>query len=352
MPEISFPVDGGTGRGYLAVPAGSAGPEGPGGAAEPGPWPGVVVIHEAFGLNDDIRAKADQFAARGYLALAPDLYDGRPWLRCVRGAFRQLRAGSGPAFTRAGGGARLPGRPGTTAPGGPASSGSAWAAAFALLCAPSGGFAAAAVNYGEVPRDAESALRGACPIVGSYGARDPMGTKHPERLRARAHRPGDPARREGVPGFGAPLHDRGVGRGRGAGQVRPDGLSGVGRGGRVAAHLRVLRRASRRVTGRRTTSEYRPFWPRQRCGVHHYGLMTRPLIGITSEMAAAGWDDRVREAVLLPASYAWALQQAGCVPVLLPPAAARRRGPRGPARRGGVLRRRRHRRPAPRRAAA
>jgi len=48
--------------------------------------------------------------------------------------------------------------------------------------------------------------------------------------------------------------------------------------------------------------------------------MTRPLIGITSEMAAAGWDDRVREAILLPASYAWALQQAGCVPVLLPPA--------------------------------
>lgn len=50
------------------------------------------------------------------------------------------------------------------------------------------------------------------------------------------------------------------------------------------------------------------------------GAMTRPLIGITSEMAAAGWGDRVREAVLLPASYAWALQRAGCVPVLLPPA--------------------------------
>ncbi len=48
--------------------------------------------------------------------------------------------------------------------------------------------------------------------------------------------------------------------------------------------------------------------------------MTRPLIGITSEMAAAGWGDRVREAVLLPASYAWALERAGCVPVLLPSA--------------------------------
>jgi carboxymethylenebutenolidase len=181
MPEISFPVDGGTGRGYLAVPAGSAGPEGAGGAAKPGPWPGVVVIHEAFGLNDDIRAKADQFAARGYLALAPDLYDGRPWLRCVLGAFRQLRAGSGPAFTalEAARGflaaqADCTGKVGVI--------GFCMGGAFALLCAPSGSFAAASANYGEVPQDAESALRGACPIVGSYGARDPMGTKHPERL--------------------------------------------------------------------------------------------------------------------------------------------------------------------------
>jgi dienelactone hydrolase len=60
MPDISYPMVGGSGRGYLAVPsAGSAGP---------GPWPGVVVIHEAFGLNADIRQKADQLAARGYLA--------------------------------------------------------------------------------------------------------------------------------------------------------------------------------------------------------------------------------------------------------------------------------------------
>jgi len=48
--------------------------------------------------------------------------------------------------------------------------------------------------------------------------------------------------------------------------------------------------------------------------------MTRPLIGITSEMAAAGWGDRVREAVLLPASYVRAVERSGCVPVLLPAA--------------------------------
>src|SRR5580693_9217308 len=57
-------------------------------------------------------------------------------------------------------------------------------------------------------------------------------------------------------------------------------------------------------------------WPRQQTAVDHHGLMTRPLIGITSEMAAAGWGDRVREAVLLPASYARAVERSGCVPVL------------------------------------
>lgn len=57
-------------------------------------------------------------------------------------------------------------------------------------------------------------------------------------------------------------------------------------------------------------------WP---CAI--MGPMTRPLIGITSEMTAARWGDWVREAVLLPASYACALQRAGCVPVLLPPTA-------------------------------
>jgi putative glutamine amidotransferase len=48
--------------------------------------------------------------------------------------------------------------------------------------------------------------------------------------------------------------------------------------------------------------------------------MKRPLIGITSEMTAAGWGDRVREAVLLPASYALAVERSGCAPILLPSA--------------------------------
>ncbi len=170
MPDISYPVAGGTAPGYLAIPS-----------AGQGPWPGVVVIHEAFGLNDDIRKKADQFAARGYLALAPDLNDGKFWVRCVRSALGHLRAQSGPAFAVLEA-ARdfLAARADSTGRTGVI--GFCMGGGFALLCAPRPGFSAASVNYGEVPKDAEDALAGACPIVGSYGGRDPMGTGHPERL--------------------------------------------------------------------------------------------------------------------------------------------------------------------------
>jgi len=55
--------DGGKTRGYLAT-AGSG-------------KPGIVVIQEWWGLNDQICGVADRFARAGYNALAPDLYKGR-----------------------------------------------------------------------------------------------------------------------------------------------------------------------------------------------------------------------------------------------------------------------------------
>jgi len=168
MPDVA--VSGTTA--YLAVPA-----------SAPAPWPGVVVIHEAFGLNADTRGHADRLAALGYLALAPDLNEGKPWLRCIRSMVRQARAGSGPAFEILdacrgwlSGRADCTGRTGVI--------GFCLGGGFALLCAPRGEYAAAAVNYGEVPGDAESMLAGSCPVIGNYGGRDLMGTAHPERLDA------------------------------------------------------------------------------------------------------------------------------------------------------------------------
>src|SRR3954447_11722732 len=63
-----------------------------------GPWPGVVVLHELFGLNDDIREHASRIAAAGYVAIAPDLFRGRGARRCLIASFRALRAGRGRPF--------------------------------------------------------------------------------------------------------------------------------------------------------------------------------------------------------------------------------------------------------------
>ena len=52
-------------RGYLARPVGAR-----------DPLPGILVIHEWWGLNDNVRAMARRLAGEGYAALAVDLYGG------------------------------------------------------------------------------------------------------------------------------------------------------------------------------------------------------------------------------------------------------------------------------------
>jgi carboxymethylenebutenolidase len=162
MPEVGIPGAASATelRAHLAAP--------PVGEA---PWPGVVVVHEVFGLNDDIRDQADRLAAAGYLAVAPDLFTAGGRVRCLRSTFGALLRGDGPAFgdleaTRG----WLAGRPDCTGRVGVV--GFCMGGGFALLAA-TRGFDAAAPNYGLVPREAEEVLRGACPVVGSYGRRDP-----------------------------------------------------------------------------------------------------------------------------------------------------------------------------------
>jgi carboxymethylenebutenolidase len=43
----------------------------------PDPGPAVIVIHEIFGLSDWVRSVADSLAARGFVAIAPDLLSRR-----------------------------------------------------------------------------------------------------------------------------------------------------------------------------------------------------------------------------------------------------------------------------------
>jgi carboxymethylenebutenolidase len=148
----------GTTAAYLAVPA------------TPGPWPGVVVIHEAFGLNDDTRQQADRLAAAGYLALAPDLYSAGGARRCLRATFRSLTSGEGASYGDIEAARSwLAGQSGCTGRVGVI--GFCMGGGFALMTA-ARGFDAAAPNYGPLPRDPAEVLRGACPVVASYGARD------------------------------------------------------------------------------------------------------------------------------------------------------------------------------------
>src|ERR1043165_1338875 len=49
----------------------------------PGLFPGLVVIHEIFGLNDNIRTIATRFAEQGYAALAVDMFSNRNRTICM-----------------------------------------------------------------------------------------------------------------------------------------------------------------------------------------------------------------------------------------------------------------------------
>ena len=145
--------------------------------AEGGPevFPGVVVVHDIFGMTPDLRRQADWLAANGYIALAPDFWHGKSWVRCIQSAFRQVMAGSGPVFEEIDAAAAwLAGLGACTGKIGVV--GFCMGGGFALLCAPRPAYSAVSVNYAPVPKDATELLKGACPVIASYAGKDP-GTK-------------------------------------------------------------------------------------------------------------------------------------------------------------------------------
>jgi carboxymethylenebutenolidase len=140
----------------------------------PGPCPALVVIHEAYGLNDDMRDITRRFASEGYVALAVDLFSGRSQLMCMfrlfagtlrnsldNGGIRDLRA----ALDWLG---RQPGV--DTARLGAVGYCIGGALAIALACADKR-VKAIAPYYGMNPRPLEAVAR-ACPVVGSYPEHD------------------------------------------------------------------------------------------------------------------------------------------------------------------------------------
>jgi carboxymethylenebutenolidase len=148
--------------GYLAQPAGD------------GPFPAVVIIHEIFGLNDNIKNIARRFADQGYIALAVDLFGDRNRMVCMfrfmsgvllnslgHGGIRDLKAALSFLAARPGVDSARLGAVGYCMGG---SFAVAWACADDRL-------KVIAPYYGMNPRPFEAVAR-VCPVVGSYPEQD------------------------------------------------------------------------------------------------------------------------------------------------------------------------------------
>jgi carboxymethylenebutenolidase len=165
-------------RGYLVKPKGD------------GPWPGVVMVHEAFGMDDVMLRQAERLADAGNLTLAVDLFSAGGVRRCLISTFRALFKGEGRPFADIET-ARLWVTEQEDCTGKVGVIGFCMGGAFALATANSG-FDASSANYGQPPKDLDAALAGACPIVGSYAGRDRMLRDAPAKLEAALTKAGIP----------------------------------------------------------------------------------------------------------------------------------------------------------------
>jgi carboxymethylenebutenolidase len=154
MTDVSIAAERGDMPAYVATPAGV------------GPWPGVVVIHDALGLSRETRRQADWLSSEGFLTVAPDLFYWGGRATCLWSLIRGWRPLGDLDVTRA----WLAGRKDCTGLVGVI--GFCMGGGFALMVAPDHDFAAASVNYGGLDDETARALPRACPIVASYGGRD------------------------------------------------------------------------------------------------------------------------------------------------------------------------------------
>ncbi len=147
---------------YLAMPQGS------------GPFPGVVVIHEIFGLNDNIRQIAGEFAEQGYAALAVDLFSNRNRALCMMQIFygmmfrplnNTMLADLNMAFHAL---KQIPGVDANRIGAVGFCMGGAYALQMAVTAQ---GMKAASVFYGANPKPLDAVAQ-ACPVMGSYPDKD------------------------------------------------------------------------------------------------------------------------------------------------------------------------------------
>ena len=161
--EVTYgEVGGNPVRGYLARPK-----------AATGALPGLIVIHEWWGVNDNIRAMTRRLAGEGYLALAVDLYGGAAAdnpdaaMKLVQGTM----ANRGPAEENVKRAAAYLERNGATKLGSIGwCFGGGWSLQTALLMPDQ--IDAAVIYYGRVETDKEKLGKLKAPVLGLFGEKD------------------------------------------------------------------------------------------------------------------------------------------------------------------------------------
>lgn len=148
--------------GYLAYPSGVT-----------EPLPAIIMIHEWWGLNDNIRAMANRLAAEGYMVLAVDLYDGEIAANAGAARVKMLQVVENPERARdnlrqAMEFLNVAGAPAIASLGW--CFGGGWSLNTAMLFP--GELDAAVVYYGQLTADDEKLAAIDAPLLGLFGAID------------------------------------------------------------------------------------------------------------------------------------------------------------------------------------
>jgi carboxymethylenebutenolidase len=148
--------------GYLAYPSGVT-----------EPLPAIVMIHEWWGLNDNIRAMANRLAAEGYMVLAVDLYGGETATNAGAARVKMLQVVENPGAARdnlrqAVGFLKIAGAPGIASLGW--CFGGGWSLNSAMLFPAD--LDATVIYYGQVTADEGKLAAIDAPLLGLFGAVD------------------------------------------------------------------------------------------------------------------------------------------------------------------------------------
>ena len=159
--SVEFPSGKEKASGFLVVPD------------KPGQYPGLIVVHEWWGLNDWVKEQSEKLAEQGYVVLAVDLYRGKTSAdpseahELMRGlpqdrAIRDMQAAYDYLAARK-----------DVKPGRIASIGWCMGGGLALqLAIHQPRLAAVVVNYGALPTDPNDMQQIGAAVLGNFGADD------------------------------------------------------------------------------------------------------------------------------------------------------------------------------------